>query len=121
MPELQVFIDEEDGQQTARLIKQYRPDMVWMETPTAEAVGKTTAYVTNIRLLIISHQSNQTQPARGAAGYLLKNASDGELGMALKAVSSGETYLGLPTSLEVTWGSRATLFALLSNSEDEAS
>ena len=119
MPELQVFIGGNDRRQIARVIEQYRPDMVWMDAPVQGTTdAKPTAYVTTIRLLVISNQSDQPlEQDSGTVGFLLKTASEGELEAALNAITNGETYLGLPGATEVTWGSRATLFELLSSGE----
>ena len=98
----QVVAEASNAEEALRLIRIHEPDVVLMDIAMPglsglEATGQITEQYPSVRVVILSMHANPEYARRalraGAAGYLLKNASETELEMAIKAAKEGETYL----------------------------
>lgn len=102
LPDIEVVGEADDGQALLALAEQLHPSLVIMDISMPglnglETAARLTKAHPQTRVLILSMHQNEDyvrQALRaGAAGYLLKDAAPVELGLALKAVLRGETYL----------------------------
>jgi DNA-binding NarL/FixJ family response regulator len=102
MPEVEVVGEAGDGREALRLIAKVRPDVVLMDVGMPglnglDATAQVTKDFPQVHVLILSMHANEeyvVQALRvGAKGYLLKDAEPEELGVALKAIRRGKTYL----------------------------
>jgi DNA-binding NarL/FixJ family response regulator len=102
LPGVEVVAEAADGREVLRLAAELRPDVVLMDIMMPElngldAAARLAASQPGTRVIILSMNSTEEyvlQALRaGAAGYVLKDASPGELEQALRAVAGGETYL----------------------------
>ncbi len=106
-----VVIGEADNGRTAlELAKTMSPHVILLDISMAELGGLDTLPrivrdFPAIKVVILSAHSNEEFVLRalrsGAAGYLLKDAAAEELGMAIKAVTQGNTYLSPSVSRTV--------------------
>jgi DNA-binding NarL/FixJ family response regulator len=89
-----------DGAQALLMAQKHRPDVVLLDVRMPEVDGmsclpKLRAELPNTAVVIFTAYDNPTYIARavalGAAGYLVKNASQAELISALQQVATGET------------------------------
>jgi DNA-binding NarL/FixJ family response regulator len=96
-----------DGTAVLDLVAQRRPDLVLMDIALSGKNGlavtaQVTAQFPAVKVLILSMHVNEEyvwQALRaGALGYILKNASIGELEQAIRTVAGGEAYLSPPVS-----------------------
>lgn len=101
-PEIQVVAEAENGRQVRGLIELHSPDIVLMDIAMPELNGlEATAQLVKefpaLRIIVLSMHSTEGYVLKalraGASGYLLKGAATPELGLAIKAVARGETYL----------------------------
>jgi DNA-binding NarL/FixJ family response regulator len=92
----------ENGRDALRLIEQLDPDVALIDISMPELNGlETTARVTKsglrTRVIILSMHAEDEYVRQalvsGAAGYLLKRASEGELELAIRAVARGDHWL----------------------------
>lgn len=99
---VEVVAEASQGREAVRLAHEHRPDVVMMdinmpELNGLEAAERITREARGVRIVMLSMLCNEEyvpQALRaGAAGYLLKDADAMELGLALKAVMRGDTYL----------------------------
>lgn len=99
-----------DGSDAVALIKEHRPDVVLMDISIGglnglEVTAQIKKELPHIRIIILSmHVSEEyvLQALRaGASGYLVKDAAISELGVAIKAVMRGDTYLSPRASRQV--------------------
>jgi NarL family two-component system response regulator LiaR len=100
--DLQVVAEAGDGEQAVQLAAEYRPDIIIMDiampklngieaTRQIKAVNPTTSV-----LVLTAYDDDQYVFAfleAGAAGYLLKDISTGDLIQAIRAVHEGESVL----------------------------
>ena len=102
LPGVTVVGEATDGREALELIKEHRPDVVFMDISMRglnglEATGRITKEFPQVRVVILSVHQNEEyfwQALKsGAAGYLLKKAATAELAAALKRVVGGEIYL----------------------------
>lgn len=102
IPEVEVVGEASDGREALRLIAKVRPDVVLMDVGMPglnglDATAQVTKDFPQVHVLILSMHANEeyvVQALRvGARGYLLKDAEPEELGVALKAIRRGKTYL----------------------------
>lgn len=104
---LEVVGEARDGREALALVKAHRPDVLLTDIAMPglnglEATVRVTKDFPHTRVLILSMHPNEEYVCQalraGAAGYLLKDASIGELEQAIQAVSRGETYLAQTVS-----------------------
>jgi DNA-binding NarL/FixJ family response regulator len=109
--DVSVVGEASDGREAVSMANDVHPDVVLMDISMPglsglEALERLTRELPTTRVIIVSMYANEEyvwQALRsGAAGYLLKNASAGELGAALAAVGRGETYLSPSISTVLT-------------------
>ncbi|HKE19651.1 MAG TPA: response regulator transcription factor [Kofleriaceae bacterium] len=107
------IIEAGDGRRALELIASDRPDVALLDIAMPglnglEVAERVASESPRTRLVILSmHQSpsHVAQALRaGAVGYLLKDAAAEELGLTLRAVSRGETYLSPAISRQVVEG-----------------
>jgi DNA-binding NarL/FixJ family response regulator len=106
----EIVAEAGNGRDALRLIEPHRPDVVLMDIIMPDlngldATARIAAASPAVRVLILSMNSGEEyvlQALRaGAAGYLLKNVTPGELEMAIRSVARGETYLSPAVSRHV--------------------
>jgi DNA-binding NarL/FixJ family response regulator len=107
------IIEAGDGRRALELIASEHPDVALLDIAMPglnglEVAERVSSESPRTRLVILSmHQSpsHVAQALRaGAVGYLLKDAAAEELGLTLRAVSRGETYLSPAISRQVVEG-----------------
>src|SRR6266446_4093222 len=91
-----------DGRQAIELVKQHRPDVVFMDISMPgmrgiEATARITGDFPDVRVIILSTWGNEEYYwgaiKAGASGYLLKKTATNELRKALERVCGGEIFL----------------------------
>jgi DNA-binding NarL/FixJ family response regulator len=102
MEGVEVVAEAADGREALSLIKAHRPEFLLTDIAMpgvggldlTEQVGRDHP---QIKVIILSMHKDEEYVRRavlaGAAGYLLKDSDTEELGLALRAVARGETYL----------------------------
>jgi DNA-binding NarL/FixJ family response regulator len=107
---VEVVAEAGDGREALVLIASQRPDVVLMdiimpEMNGLEATARVAREYPEVRVIMLSVNTTEEyvlQSLRaGAAGYLLKNISPGELEAAIRAVARGERYLTASVSRHV--------------------
>lgn len=102
-----------DGRRALELVAAERPDVALLDISMPglnglEVAARVTSDSPRTRLVILSMHSSPSYVAQalraGAVGYLLKDSAAEELGLALRAVMSGETYLSPAISRQVVDG-----------------
>jgi DNA-binding NarL/FixJ family response regulator len=102
IPDMQVVGEASDGHDALRLIEQLDPDIALMDISMPglnglEATARATRERWRTRIVILSMHADEEYVRKaltsGAAGYLLKNASEGELHLAIRAVARGDNWL----------------------------
>jgi len=102
LPEVEIIAEARDGPEALSLVDVYEPQIVMMELAMPNVNGlevtkrlaKSHPNVKVIILSIYSDEENVGQALRaGASGYLFKSASMGDLGVAIRSIARGETYL----------------------------
>ena len=110
---IDVVAEANNGREALGLIQTHQPDVVLMDIAMPglnglEAAARSTKECPTARLIMLSMHANQEFVAQalraGAAAYLIKDAAVGELELALKAVTRGETYLCSAISKHVVEG-----------------
>jgi DNA-binding NarL/FixJ family response regulator len=90
------------SQQTLTSIKEFNPDIVLLDVPTAglsglELLKEIVEKFPRVRVIVVTQHENEEQAVQalrwGAAGLISKSAAIVELELAIKAVSRGESYL----------------------------
>jgi DNA-binding NarL/FixJ family response regulator len=108
--QVEVIAEAGEGQETLRLIKEKKPDIVLLDIAMPglnglEVADRVTKEFPEVRTIILSMYMNEEYVLRaihvGAAGYLLKNAGIEELELAIKSVARGEVYLSPKVSRQV--------------------
>lgn len=107
---LEVVAEASDGLEALAMAQSFRPDVVLMDVAMPglnglEVAAKLTSLLPETRCIILTMHHDQEyvyQALRaGAAGYMLKDSSPGELEMAIRAVAKGESYLSPVVSRHV--------------------
>lgn len=110
---VQVVAEAGDGREALQLIQTHQPDVVITDIAMSglnglETAARMTKEFPRVRIIVLSMYANQEFVAQalraGATAYLLKDAAVGELELALKAVTRGETYLSSAISKHVIDG-----------------
>lgn len=101
-PNLLVIGEAGDGDEALALARKLHPDLILLDLsmPDSDGLGaipKLRAEVPQARILVLTMHDDATHLRQaldaGASGYVLKNAVDQELLMAIRAVRRGETYV----------------------------
>src|SRR4030088_3199748 len=101
-PDFAVVGEASNGRDALRLIEELDPDVALVDISMPELNGlETAARVTKehprTRVIILSMHADEEYVRQaivsGAAGYLLKNAREGELELAVRAVARGDKWL----------------------------
>lgn len=107
---VKVLAEADDGRKALELVKIHQPDVVLMDIAMPglnglEATSRIVKESPRTRVIILSMHSSEEHVLgalrRGAAGYLLKDASPSELETAVRSVARGESYLSPPISRQV--------------------
>ncbi len=102
LPGVEVVAEAADGPEALARAIELRPDVALLDIAMPGLSGLDVAArlardCPEVRILILSMHKDEAYVRRailaGAAGYLLKDADTGELGLALLAAARGETYL----------------------------
>lgn len=110
LPGVDVVAEAADGREALALIEQHRPDLAVLDITMPglnglEVAARTPKVSPGTKVLILSMHAGEAYVAQalraGIAGYLLKDAADDELPMAIKAVSRGEVFLSPKISTQV--------------------
>ena len=110
MPNVQVVGEAGDGRTALDMAKKLTPKIILLDVSMAELGGlevlpRIVSELPSTKVLILSGYANEEYVLRalqrGAAGYLLKEAAAEELGLAIKAVAQGQTYLSPSVSRTV--------------------
>jgi DNA-binding NarL/FixJ family response regulator len=105
-PEFRVVGESGSGEEAVALVAELRPDVVLMDLrlPGIDGVAATTRIVAagTARVLVLTTYDGDGDIVRalaaGATGYMLKDASRGELVAAVRRAASGETVLAPPVA-----------------------
>jgi DNA-binding NarL/FixJ family response regulator len=110
LPGVEIVAETGDGREALALIEQHHPDVAVLDVTmpglngleVAERAAKSSS---RTKILILSMHAGEAYVAQalraGVAGYLLKDAADDELPLAIKAVSRGDVYLSPKISRQV--------------------
>jgi DNA-binding NarL/FixJ family response regulator len=102
LPDVEVVAETGDGREAMELIETKRPDVAVLDITMPglnglEVAARTAKEVPRTKVLLLSMHAGEAYVAQalraGVAGYLLKDAADDELALALKAISRGDVYL----------------------------
>ncbi|MCE5243044.1 MAG: response regulator transcription factor [Syntrophobacteraceae bacterium] len=112
-PECEVVAEAEDGLEAVRLSETFKPDLILMDLsmPRMNGMGaiqeiKKQAPETKILVLTVHKTEEYILAAlkSGADGYVLKDATHGELMLAIDCIFSGKSYLSPGISEKVIEG-----------------
>jgi DNA-binding NarL/FixJ family response regulator len=101
-PDFAVVGEAADGHEALRLFEELDPDIALMDISMPhlnglEAAARVTKKYARTRVIILSMHADEEYVRRalasGAVAYLLKNASEGELELAIRAVARGDSWL----------------------------
>lgn len=110
VPGAEIVAETGDGQGALRLIREHRPDVALLDISMPGLNGldvlvRVKEECPDVQVIILSMHANDEyvrQALRaGAAGYVLKDASAGDLEQAIKAAVRGEPYLSSAVSRRV--------------------
>ena len=102
LPGVDVIGVASDGREAVRLIDELIPDVVLLDITMPgmsglAALARVTTEHPNVRVIILSMHDNEEYVDHalkaGAAGYLLKDSDPAELGLAIRSVMRGGSYL----------------------------
>ena len=102
-PDLEIVAEAEDGQAAIRCVEKFKPDLALMDLSMPRMTGmdaikeiKKRAPQTKVLVLTVHKTEEYILAAlqAGADGYVLKEAGQDELGMAVRSVLSGKRYIG---------------------------
>jgi DNA-binding NarL/FixJ family response regulator len=107
---MEIVAEAGDGDDALRLVEEHRPDVVLLDIAMPKLNGLEVARrvkeaFPDVRVIMLSMHANEEYVLQalcvGASGYLLKDADTAELELALRAVTSGNTYLSPAVSKHV--------------------
>ncbi|WP_406700568.1 response regulator transcription factor [Singulisphaera sp. Ch08] len=99
---IEVIAEAADGREALELVEALRPDIILMDIAMPGLSGLDVAArlhheKSDVKVIILTMHKDEAYVRRailaGASGYLLKDSDTEELGLALRAVARGETYL----------------------------
>jgi DNA-binding NarL/FixJ family response regulator len=102
LPDVEVVGEASHGRKALELVKATGPDILLLDISMEELGGlevlpRLVKEFPNVRVLILSGHESEVYVLRalrgGAAGYMVKDAAAEELGLAIKAIARGQTYL----------------------------
>ena len=101
-PEIEIVGEAEDGQAAIRCVEKLKPDLALMDLSMPKMSGmdaikeiRKRSPATKILVLTVHRAEEYILEAFriGASGYVLKDASQAELGMAVRSVVNGKRYV----------------------------
>ncbi|HEX4824158.1 MAG TPA: response regulator transcription factor [Candidatus Polarisedimenticolaceae bacterium] len=110
LPGVEVVAETADGREALALIERLRPDLAVLDITMPglnglEVATRSAQASPRTKILILSMHAGEAYVAQalraGVAGYLLKDAADDELPLAIKAVGRGDVYLSPKISRQV--------------------
>ena len=110
LPGVEVVAETADGREALVLIERLQPDVAVLDVTMPglnglEVAVRTASVAPRTKVLILSMHAGEAYVAQalraGVAGYLLKDAADDELPMAVKAIARGDVYLTPKISRQV--------------------
>lgn len=102
LQEVEVVAEAADGLEALNLVEVHRPDIILMDIAMPGLSGLDVAARlqherSEVKVIILTMHKDEAYVRRailaGASGYLLKDSDTEELGLALRAVARGESYL----------------------------
>ncbi len=102
IPGVEVVAETGNGREALELIESKRPDVAVLDITMPglnglEVAARAAKEAPSTRVLLLSMHAGEAYVAQalraGVSGYLLKDAADDELALALKAVERGDVYL----------------------------
>jgi DNA-binding NarL/FixJ family response regulator len=102
MEGIEVVAEAADGREALRMIEVHRPDIILTDIAMPvvgglELAAQVSKEHPHTRVIILSMHKDKEYVRRamigGASGYLLKDSDTEELGLALRAVARGQTYM----------------------------
>jgi DNA-binding NarL/FixJ family response regulator len=111
MPEVAVVAEAGDGATGLAAVREHAPDLLITDLTMDgmngfELTAKVTREFPETKVIVLSMYSSKEHVLRamsaGASAYLLKDAAENELSLALAAVSRGESYLSAGASRRMT-------------------
>ena len=99
---MEVVAEAENGRKTIKLVEKMAPDVIIMDVSMPdmngiEATRRIMAGRPDVKVIALSMHSDQRfvldMLEAGASGYLLKDCAFGELAVAIRQVTAGNTYL----------------------------
>jgi DNA-binding NarL/FixJ family response regulator len=115
LPDVEIVAEASDGLEAVAQAGAHRPDVLLMDIGMPllnglDAAGRVAQEWPEVKVLILSMHKDEAYVRRavlaGAAGYLLKDSDTEELGLALRAVARGQTYLSPAVSTHLVAGFR---------------
>ena len=110
VPGVEVVAEASDGREALALVEQHQPDLAVLDVTMPGLSGLEVAVrvpkiSSRTKVLILSMHAAEAYVAQalraGVAGYLLKDAADDELPLAIKAVARGEVFLSPKISTQL--------------------
>ena len=110
LPDVEVVAESADGREALALIERLQPDVAVLDVTMSglnglEVAVRAASVAPRTKVLILSMHAQEAYVAQalraGVAGYLLKDSTDDELPLALRAMSRGEVYLSPKISKQV--------------------
>jgi two-component system, NarL family, response regulator NreC len=112
-PEFEIVGEASDGIDLLRIVQELHPDVILMDLSMPrmnglEAMQEIKARQPDANILILTMHAEEEYVIAaldaGARGYLLKDATQAELILALKTVLAGKTYLSPDISMKILQG-----------------
>ena len=110
LPGIEVVGEVGNGREALEVINTRAPNVILLDISMTElggleALPRIVKEFPAVKVLILSGHANEEYVLRalrcGAAGYMLKDAAAEELGLAIKAIAQGQTYLSPSVSRTV--------------------
>jgi DNA-binding NarL/FixJ family response regulator len=113
IPDVEVLGEAADGATAVQLAMELKPDILFLDLVMPgmsglEALARINETLPEVRVIVLSMHSSEEHVLRalrlGAVGYMLKDVAPEELGLAIRAVMSGENWLSAAVSKKVIAG-----------------